>query len=135
MAANFKVEIFTPTGKYFSGESEFLSVTSSVAVLGILPDHAPLITTLEICKLTIKMHNKEFDYAIGGGVMHIKNDHSVILLVDSIERSDEIDINRAKEAQKRAEERLAKANREEIDVKRAEASLARALNRISVYKK
>ncbi len=133
MASSFKVEIFTPTGKYFSGDVEFLSVTSSVAVLGILPDHAPIITTLEICKLTIKINSRELDYAIGGGVLHIKKDHSAVLLLDSIERSDEIDINRAKEAQKRAEERLARVN-EEIDVKRAQAALSRALNRISIYK-
>ena len=131
MATNFKVEIYTPTGKYFSGDVEFLTVTSSVAVLGILPDHAPLITTLEICKLTIKIASEELNYAIGGGVMHIKKDHSVVLLLDSIERSDEIDIDRAKEAQKRAEERLAK-NDEEIDIKRAQITLAKALNRISV---
>ena len=134
MATNFKVEIYTPTGKYFSGDVEFLSVTSSVAVLGILPDHAPLITTLEICKLTIKIASEELNYAIGGGVMHIKKDHSVVLLLDSIERSDEIDIDRAKEAQKRAEERLAKTD-EEIDIKRAQIALAKALNRISVSDK
>ena len=134
MATNFKVEIYTPTGKYFSGDVEFLSVTSSVAVLGILPDHAPLITTLEICKLTIKIASEELNYAIGGGVMHIKKDHSVVLLLDSIERRDEIDIDRAKEAQKRAEERLAKTD-EEIDIKRAQIALAKALNRISVSDK
>ena len=134
MATNFQVEIYTPTGKYFSGDVDFLTVTSSVAVLGILPDHAPLITTLEICKLTIKIGSEELDYAIGGGVMHIKNDHSVVLLLDSIERSDEIDVNRAKEAQKRAEARLAN-NSDEIDVKRAQIALSKALNRISVSDK
>ena len=134
MVNSFNVEIYTPTGKYFSGDVNYLTVTSSVAVLGILPEHAPLITTLEICKLTIKINSKEFNYAIGGGVMHIKKDHSVVLLLDSIERSDEIDLERAKEAQKRAEERL-KRNDEEIDIKRAQIALAKALNRISVYKK
>ena len=134
MANNFKVDIYTPTGKYFSGDVDFLTVTSTVSVLGILPDHAPLITTLEICKLTIKIHSKEFNYAIGGGVMHIKKDHSVVLLLESIERSDEIDLERAKQAQKRAEERLKKSS-EELEIKSAELALARALNRISVYKK
>lgn len=134
MANSFKVEIYTPTGKYFVGEVSYLTVTSSVAVLGILPDHAPLITTLEICKLSIKINSKELNYAISGGVMHIKADHTVVLLVNSIERSDEIDIARAKEAQKRAEARLAKRD-EEVDIKRAEAALSRALNRISVYNK
>ena len=134
MTNSFKVEIYTPTGKYFVGDANYLTVTSSVAVLGILPDHAPLITTLEICMLSIKVNSKELNYAIGGGVMHIKEDHTVVLLVNSIERSDEIDIARAKEAQKRAEARLAKRD-EEVDIKRAEAALSRALNRISVYNK
>ena len=129
----YRVEIYTPIGKYFAGDVSYMTVTSSVAVLGILPEHAPLITTLEISRLIIKINSKEYHYAIGGGVMHIKKDHTVVLLVDSIERSDEIDLARAKEAQKRAEERLAKRD-EEIDIKRAEAALSRALNRINVYK-
>lgn len=133
MNTNFKVEIYTPTGKYFSGDAEFLSVLTPVAVLGILPDHAPLVTTLEICKLVIKNKSKEEKFAISGGVMNIKKDHTVILLVNAIERSSEIDVFRAKEAQKRAEQRLSN-NSDAIDVKRAEAALSRALNRITVSK-
>lgn len=133
MEKSFRVEIYTPTGRYLSSEATFLRVTSSVAVLGIMPNHAPLITTLEICKLTIKNNAQETNYAISGGVMHIKKDHSVVLLLNAIERSDEIDVNRALEAQRRAEERLALRNNE-IDVNRAKAALSRALNRISVSK-
>lgn len=133
MDKSFRVEIYTPTGRYLSSEATFLRVTSSVAVLGIMPNHAPLITTLEICKLTIKNNAQETNYAISGGVMHIKKDHSVVLLLNAIERSDEIDVNRAIEAQRRAEERLALRNNE-IDVNRAKAALSRALNRISVSK-
>ncbi len=133
MEKSFRVEIYTPTGRCLSSESTFLRVTSSVAVLGIMPNHAPLITTLEICKLTIKNNNQETNYAISGGVMHIKKDHSVVLLLNAIERSDEIDVNRALEAQRRAEERLTLRNNE-IDVNRAKAALSRALNRISVSK-
>ena len=132
MNTTFKVDIYTPIGKYFSGDAEFLSVGTPIAVLGILPDHAPLITTLSISKLSIKIKSKEFVYAISGGVMNIKKDHSVTLLVNSIERKDEIDVNRAKEAQKRAEDRL--KNTDNIDVKRAEAALSRALNRLSISK-
>ena len=134
MTNSFKVEIYTPTGKYYSGDVSYLTVTSPVAVLGILPDHARLITTLEICQLSFKVNSKEFKYAISGGVMHIKKDHTVVLLVNSIERSDEIDLDRAKEARKRAEQRLASKS-DQIDVKRAEAALSRALNRISVVQK
>ena len=132
MDKTFRVEIYTPDGKYLSSEADFLRVTSSVSVLGILPNHAPLITTLEICPLTIKLNSNESVYAISGGVLHIKKDHSVILLVNAIERSDEIDLARAKEAQRRAEERIA-SHSDEIDVSRAKAALSRALNRISVH--
>ena len=127
------VEIYTPTGKYLVTDVDFLRVTSSVSVLGILPNHAPLITTLEICKLTLRSNNKETNYAISGGVLHIKKDHTVVMLVNAIERSDEIDVNRANEAKRRAEDRIAKHS-DEIDVNRAKAALARALNRISISK-
>ena len=125
------LDIYTPTGKYLSTDVDFIKVTSSVAVLGILPGHAPLVTTLEICKLTLKANNKEKVYAIGGGVLNIKKDRSVVMLLNSIECSDEIDFNRAHEAKTRAEDRLSN-HVEEIDVTRAKAALSRALNRLSL---
>ena len=128
----FKVDILTPYGKYLSTNAEYLSVLTPKGVAGILPGHAELISTVEICKLTIKAGEQELSYAIGGGLMHIKEGTHVVLLLKSIERSDEIDLDRATQAKQRAEERLA-AHDDEIDVVRAKASLARALNRISVY--
>lgn len=125
------LDIYTPTGKYLSTDVDFIKVTSSVAVLGILPGHAPLVTTLEICKLTLKSNSIEKVYAIGGGVLNIKKDRSVVMLLNSIERSDEIDFNRAHEAKTRAEDRLNNHD-EEIDVTRAKAALNRALNRLSL---
>lgn len=125
------LDIYTPTGKYLSSDVDFIKVTSSVAVLGILPSHAPLVTTLEICKLTLKVNNKDTHYAIGGGVLNIKKDRSVVMLLNSIERADEIDFKRATEAKNRAEERL-NARNEEIDITRAQAALNRALNRLSL---
>lgn len=132
MDKKFQVVILTPYGKYLQTDADFLSVTSSVGVLGILPNHAPLITTLEISSLTINNGNFTFKYAISGGVMHVKKNHSVHLLVDSIERSDEIDVNRANESKTRAENRLSGKTDEEVDVARAKLSLLRSLNRINV---
>lgn len=131
MNKTIHLDIYTPTGKYLSTEVDFIKVTSSVAVLGILPGHAPLVTTLEICKLTLKANNKESVYAIGGGVLNIKKDRSVVMLLNSIERADEIDYKRAEDARLRAEERL-NARHEELDVTRAKAALSRALNRLSL---
>ena len=84
----FKVEILTPFGQYLTTDADYLSTTSAMGVMGVLPNHAPLISTLEISKLIIRRNGKEYTYAIGGGVIHIKKDHSVTLLVESIERSD-----------------------------------------------
>ena len=134
MNKNFQVTIYTPHGKYLSATADYLSVKTSVSVIGVLPNHAPLISSLEICKLTIKMSDKTFVYAISGGIINIKDGTDVVLLVDSIERKDEIDLARAKAAKDRAEARL-KQNNAEIDMNRAKAALARALNRISVAEK
>ena len=134
MDKSFKVEIYTPYGKYLATEATYLSTVTPKGVMGIMPNHAPLISTLEISKLVIKDENKEFLYAVSGGVINIKKDHSVVLLVNAIERNDEIDVERAKKAKQRAEERLA-SNKNEIDVTRARAALARALVRLSITDK
>lgn len=131
MEKSFKVEIYTPYGKYLVTDCDYLSVKTGMGMIGILPNHAPLISTLEISKLVIKNGGKEDSYAITGGVIHIKKDHTVVLLVDSIESKDEIDVSRALEAKERAMERLSTLS-SEIDVIRAKAALSRALNRLEV---
>lgn len=127
----FPLKIITPEGQYFFGEATFLRVKSSEFLLGIYPNHAPLITSLDISKMVIVTENETNDYAISGGVMHIKDDSSVVILTNSIESKDEIDLNRALEAKNRAEKRL-RENDETISITRAKASLARAINRINI---
>lgn len=133
MADNkIKLLILTPYGRYFEGEVDFLGVRSSNYTLGILPNHTPLVSTLIISKMFIRMGGKEYKYAIGGGAINIDKEKTTLIL-DSCERSDEIDLERAKEAKKRAEERLEQAKKDEtIDVARAQAALMKALNRIEV---
>ncbi len=134
MDKNFKVEVYTPYGKYLATTATYLSTVTPKGVMGVMPNHAPLISTLEISRLVIKNDNKETLFAISGGVINIKKDHSVVLLVNSIERKDEIDVDRAKKAKLRAEERLS-ANKNDIDIARAKAALARALVRLSITDK
>ena len=128
----FRVSISTPYGKYLQTDASYLSVNTGAGVLGILPGHTPLITNLEISELIIKIGKDTLRYAISGGLMNIKKGTDVVLLVNSIERSDEIDVDRAIKSKERAEQRL---KDEETDVVRAKASLARALNRIAVSSK
>ena len=131
----FHLSILTPYGHYFDGEVEFLEVHSDKYNLGILPGHAPLISTVAISKMIIKAHGTEMKYAVGGGVITV-NKEKTTLVLDSCERADEIDIERAKEAKQRAEERLnSQANENAIDVNRAKIALMKAINRIEVGSK
>lgn len=111
---------------------EYVQVSSEDYTLGILPGHAPLISTLVISTMVIKMSDKKINFAIGGGIINVSKD-GVTLLLDSIERFDEINYLRAQQAKERAEERLKKlAEDGSIDEKRAKQALARALNRIRI---
>ena len=132
MEKKFVVDIYTPTGHYLKTDADYLSVTTGLGVVGILPNHAPLITNIEISKLTIRNNGVETIYAVSDGFMHIKKGTQVVLMVNSIESADEIDIDRALASKARAESRIGDS---EQDVARARASLARALNRISIYEK
>lgn len=102
----------------------------SDGVLGILPRHVPLITTLAPGELRVKRGGTEESLIVTGGFMEVTPD-KVLVLADAAERSDEIDLARAEEARRRAEERLA-ARTEMIDAVRAEAALRRAMIRIRI---
>jgi F-type H+-transporting ATPase subunit epsilon len=89
-----------------------------------------LITALIPGKLSVTdPSNHETYYALSGGFLEVSH-NLVTILADAIEPIEKIDINRAKEAEKRARERLARRTASDIDIVRAETALARALNRI-----
>ena len=127
---NFPVLIITPKRKVYDGQVELLSVMTTAGQLGILANHTPLLTILKTGPMHMIVDKKTTYYAVSGGVLSVQKNQT-ILLVDAIERADEIDVTRAKDAMKRAEERL-KEKTEKIDEARAKAALARALNRIQV---
>lgn len=127
-----QIDILTPYGHYLRTEADYLSVVSTQGMLGILPKHAPLITKIEVSELSIKIGGEITKYAISGGLLNVKENNEITILANAIERADEIDINRAEESRKRAEQRLLE---DDIDIMRAKASLARALNRIHVFGK
>ena len=124
------LEILTPYGKYYAGEVDWIQIRSEDFLMQILPNHAPLVSSVVISKMTIKRGSHEDLYAIGGGVIRVEKGKTTLLL-NSIEGKDDIDINRANDAKTRAEKRL--ENKDEIDEARAKSALERALNRISVY--
>ncbi len=128
--STFLLEIFTPFGKYYDRYVDELVIQTDDYVLGILPNHTPLVSKVKVSKMFIIQNGDRKCYAIGEGLLNISKD-GVTLLLESIESKDDIDIDRARDAKKRAEERL--ATLVNIDVERAQRALNRANNRISVY--
>jgi F-type H+-transporting ATPase subunit epsilon len=98
--------------------------------LGILPHHAPLMTMLQPGDLMIRKDREEEYLALSGGFLEIRPD-KVIILADACERADEIDVARAEEAKKRAQETM-KAVPLTVDAASAEAALRRSLARLKV---
>ena len=128
--STFLLEILTPYGKFYSRDVDEIVVQTEDYTLGILPNHAPLIAKVKVSKLEIIQNGERKCYAIGEGLINVTKD-GVTLLLESIEGKEDIDIARAKDAKKRAEERL--QTLVNIDIERAQRALLRANNRISVY--
>ena len=96
---------------------------------GVLPGHAPFLTTLGIGEVMYRTGREERHLAVSGGFAEVRND-KVIVLADTAERPEEIDRARAERARERAERRLSGRAQDEIDYARAAAALARALTRL-----
>jgi F-type H+-transporting ATPase subunit epsilon len=128
----FKLEVITPDRVVLS-DSEIVSVVapSSHGYFGVLAGHAPMMTELKIGKLDFRRDDGTSGaMAISGGFLEVFED-KVSVLAESAELVGEIDVERAEQAKKRAEERLAAAG-PNVDAARAEAALERALNRLRV---
>jgi F-type H+-transporting ATPase subunit epsilon len=132
--ATFKLEIVTAERMVFSDEVSALIAWGLEGQLGILPHHAPLMTMLQPGDLMIRKDKEEEYLAISGGFLEVRPD-KVIILADACERIDEIDIARAEEAKRRAQETLKMAIPLTIDTAAAEAALRRSLARLKVAEK
>lgn len=129
------LEIVTPERKVYEEEVEIVIVKGVMGELGILPNHIPLVTPLEIAPLIARRGKGKDDIvAVNGGFMEVRKD-KVVILAETAELPGEIDPERAEEAKKRAEARLQSAKKEEIDYHRAEIALKKAINRIKVLSK
>jgi len=130
--ATLRLEIITVERKMFDDQVNMVIAPGTEGVLGILPRHTALLTALTYGELQIRKEGEEDEFvAIGGGFMEVQPDH-VVVLADAAEYAEEIDIARAEEARRRAEERLAQAKAGELDFDRAEAALRRSTLRLKV---
>ena len=125
------VEIVTAEQVIYSQEGvDEVVAPGTEGEFAVLPQHAAFITTLAPGELRIMIGDEEEALAITGGFFEVYNDR-IVVLADAVERVEEIDMARAEEARRQAEESLREGG-EPIDLAQAEASLRRAQMRIKV---
>lgn len=126
-----RLDIVTMEGVVFSGEVDMVVAPGAAGELGILPRHAPLMTTLSYGELHARRGDETLYFAIGGGFMEVLP-YQVTVMADSAERAEEIDLERAEAARRRAEERLRDRSKSAEELARAQAALRRSMVRIKV---
>jgi F-type H+-transporting ATPase subunit epsilon len=128
--ATLRLEIITAERQVFSDDVNTVVAPGVEGELGILPHHAPLITMLKPGELLIRKDSEETYMSVSGGFLEVRPD-KILILADACERAEEIDIERAEAAKRRAEERL-KTRTPELDVAQVQAALLRSLVRLRV---
>ena len=132
MEDKLTLEIVSPYGSVLTEEVDEVVAAGSEGEFGILPGHVSFVTTLNIGMLKYRKDGSDKYVFINSGYTEVTSD-KMMVLADSAEKSEDIDVERAKAAMKRAEERLKKEA--EYDFARAEAALDRALMRVQVSEK
>jgi len=126
-----RCEIVSQDRPVFEGEVDMIVAPGSDGVMGILPHHAPLLTTLKPGELKVRYQGREDIFVVSGGVMEVRPD-IVTVLADAAEHADEIDLARAEEARQRAEESLKSRPPGSEAYLAAEAALHRSNLRLQV---
>jgi F-type H+-transporting ATPase subunit epsilon len=135
MAKTFKVSIVTAEQTLLEAESVSLTLPGIAGYLGVLANHAPLVTALVPGVLTMKQEgHADSVFAVSNGFVEVAR-NEVSVMVDSCEPSNEIDVTRAEASLERAKARLVEKSKPETDGARADAALARAKARLMASRK
>ncbi len=127
----FQLEIVTPRKVVFSDRVSSFNAPGVVGGFQVLRSHAPLLSSINIGEVkVVDAAGKESRYATSGGFVEVR-DNKVVMLAETAEQVDQIDLERAKAAMERAQKRL-REKKGEMDIERARVALARALNRLKV---
>lgn len=124
----FKLRIVTPRGIYKETEVEMLNLRTTSGQIGILANHLPLASAIEISEMNYISKGERYKFALSGGFVYVNDDETTII-ANAIESPEEIDLRRAEEAKRRAESKLQDEN---ADILRAEIALRKAILRIRV---
>jgi F-type H+-transporting ATPase subunit epsilon len=130
MADTFKLEIVTPEKKVVDTTAEEVQIPGKNGYLGVLPGHAPLITELAVGEISYRSGAEQQRLAVAWGFAEVLPD-KVTILAETAERPSEIDVERARKAKERAEERLTSGDTN-VDVERSLNALHKAETRLEV---
>jgi F-type H+-transporting ATPase subunit epsilon len=131
--SSYNVEIVTPIRKIKLGEVSYLRCPGLDGSFGVMKNHREGVFALSVGEVKVTQNGKDEYFATSGGFAEIVDD-SVKLLVESLEKSNEIDADRANKSLERAQERKIEQDSELNDT-RIEASLVRAINRLRISKR
>ena len=128
--------IVTPERTVYESAVDEIYLSTPGGEIGILPHHIPLVSVVSSGEIRIKKEKEELLFSVGGGFLEVQKTNSVILLADVAERAEEISIERAENARKRAEELIQqKQFADDVEFVSLQASLERSLARLKVVKK
>lgn len=129
----FQLKIVTPSGIFFQGEVTQLNLKTALGSVGILTNHLPMVSPIQIAPFSIVQEGKPREGAISGGFIYVMPSETLVV-ARAIEFVESIDEERALKAKKRAEERLS-TMMENLDIARAKLALQRANARLEVISK
>jgi F-type H+-transporting ATPase subunit epsilon len=131
----FRCEIVSQDRQVFSGDADIVVLPGGGGVMGVLPHHSPLLTTLKYGIITVRSGDAEYIFTVAGGFAEVQPDQ-VTVLADAAEDIAEIDIQRAEEARKRAQELLERGVGADTDQYLAiQAALRRSTLRLNAAKR
>ncbi len=134
MAEEITLEVVTPEKMVFSGKVDEVTLPGTEGEFGVLRGHQPFMTSVHIGELYFLTGGKKYYYAVNTGYAEVTGS-KVTVLIETAERADAIDKDRAIKAKETATASLAQLNKEHEDYEKMRLALVRAINRISVADK
>ena len=135
MSKKIHFQIVTPEKVAYKDDIDSITLSTLAGEITILPNHAPLISSLKSGEAIIKKDGEELSIAVSGGFLQIQPKNKVVVLADAAERAEEISEERAQEARKRAEDILKEKRLDKAELATAAAALEKSLIRLKVARR
>ncbi len=134
MEKSFNLEIISPIRTLFKGDVISVIIPGTLGSFQVLKNHASLVSSFEIGMIKIQRDADIMEYSTSGGIFEVKNNNAIIL-AETIESKEEIDLARARNSKSRAEQILKMGDVRKDEKSEAKVSLQKAINRIKVAEK